>query len=393
MPRRVESFDLFFFGFRAKRVQIVFHRKFLLTGLALLGGVALAGCSIPPTPQSTVILSAPSTSTPPASPSAKPLPTSAYVEATPRAPVNIQGTYVYSAGDGSLWLQAANGGDPTALVERSTESLAQLPSYSPDGKQIAYSALLFLPNDDVRGDIRRIDADGKNQRTFLHAAANDIVYMYPRFAADGRMLVTRAENLQTTSERAQLEWVSASGQESAPFIHDARDADVSHDGKQIAFIRYNVQTMRYGLWLADAAGENEKALLTDDTFSAIMAPRFAPDDRWLAFGVHGAQQKDLPLVAKEDCAVKIFVLCLVETAYAHMAPGALWRVNVATGKFEQLTAVYDDSPVPAWSRDGTRIAIHDFTGIRLIDLPLKEIYPLFLEDGGIGGFDWWDSSR
>lgn len=80
--------------------------------------------------------------------------------------------------------------------------------------------------------------------------------------------------------------------------------------------------------------------------------------------------------------------CLLHTIHAHADAGALWRVNLETKKFQQLTDVYDDSPVPAWSSDGTQIAIHDYTGIRLIDLARREIYPLFLEDGGNGGFDW-----
>src|SRR5581483_4827948 len=94
--------------------------------------LSLAACSASPT----------NTPAPSATATAKPFPTSAYIEATPRAPLNVRGTFVYSAGDGSLWLQAAKGGDPTPLVERSTESIAQLPSYSLDGKRVAYSALL-----------------------------------------------------------------------------------------------------------------------------------------------------------------------------------------------------------------------------------------------------------
>ena len=63
-------------------------------------------------------------------------------------------------------------------------------------------------------------------------------------------------------------------------------------------------------------------------------------------------------------------------------------MNLETGAFQQLTDIYDDSPMSAWSTSGTQIAIHDFTGIRLIDLGQHKIYPLFLEDGGNGGFDW-----
>jgi Tol biopolymer transport system component len=161
-------------------------------------------------------------------------------------------------------------------------------------------------------------------------------------------------------------------------------------------VRYNAQTTTSALWMADAAGTNEKELVTADTFAAILNPRFSPDGKWIAFGVHGEPQKALPLANRvahandDSCFLRFLFACLIQRAQAHMAPGALWRVNVESGKFQPLTDIYDDSPVPAWSTDGTQIAIHDFTGIRLIDLARKEIYPLFLEDGGSGGFDWYE---
>lgn len=289
-----------------------------------------------------------------------------------------------------MWKQTARESDPTVLVERSTKAIAQMPAFSPDGKTIAYAALLFLPNDALQGDIWGIDLDGKNTRTLVKAEGNDIVYFYPRYARDGRLLVSRIEQPQTTNERAWLEWVDvAGGGKRTHIIDDARDGDVSPDGTRIAFVRTDVTTQAFSLWIANADGSNPEQLVDNQTFLAILNPRFSPDGRWLAFGVHGAASKNLPL-AESDCAVGWGFLCFVQTAHAHVAPGALWRVNLETKKFEQLTNVYDDSPVPAWSKDGTSIAIHDFTGLRLIDLGQKEIYPLFLEDGGNGGFDWRD---
>lgn len=291
-------------------------------------------------------------------------------------------------------MQNARGGKPTVLVERSTEAIAQLPAFSPDGRSVAYSALLFLPDGNMRGDIRMLDAEGRNARTVVHAEANDVVYFSPRFTHDGRLLVTRTENLQTTNERAWLEWVSVNGgTERTRVIEDGRDADVSPDGTRIAFVRYDVSMARSSLWLARADGTRQKQVVDGETFAGIMYPRFSPDGKWVAFGVHGAPQKDLPPAGRArggetDCGISFLFFCFAQTAYAHASPGALWRVNVESEKFQPLTPIYEDSPVPAWAPDGLQIAIHDFSGIRLIDLTAREIYPLFLEDGGSGGFDW-----
>lgn len=345
------------------------------------------------------------TATPPPRPSptapvSPTVPTSRYVEATPANDLALRGTFVYAAGDGSLWRQAVAGGEPAALVERSTEAIAQQPAISSDGETVAYSALLFLSGGAVRGDLRGIGVDGANARTLVRADVDDVVYMYPRYAPDGRLLATRIEQMQMTNERATLEWIDlAGGGTRRAVIADARDADVTRDGRRIAFVRYDVERASSALWLADADGKNERELVGADVFPALLSPRFSPDGEWLAFGAHGTPRRPLPRVARwdewrtpmaDDCGWRVLWLCLARTVSAHAAPGALWRVHLASGKFEALTDIYDDTPALAWSRDGTRIAIHDFTGIRLIQLDRREIYPLFLEDGGTGGFDWYD---
>lgn len=361
-------------------------RRFLIGALL----VALAACapsSTPTLPPSSPIPTPFPTFTP-----QPPAPTSAFVEATPASPLVVDGLFVYAAGDGSLMLQDARDSEPVALVERSTEAIAQMPAFALDGKQVAYAALLFLPDDALRGDIRAVDTDGENVRTLVKAEANEVVYFYPRFARDGRLLVTRTEQPQTTNERAWLEWVDVRGEGTRTrIIENARDGDVSRDGTRVAFVRYDVATLRSGLWVANADGSNPVQVVDDTTFTAILNPRFSLDGKWLAFGVHGAPQKSLPLAlhkAQQECAFAVLIFCVVQTTHAHAAPGALWRVELETRKFQQLTNVYDDSPVPAWSGSAGQVAIHDYTGIRLIDLTRREIYPLFLQDGGNGGFDW-----
>lgn len=315
-----------------------------------------------------------------------PPPTSVFVEATPHTAIKISGQFVFAAGDGSLLLQDAAGGTPATLVERSTESIAQMPAFTPNGKHVVYSAMLFLPDGNLRGDLRRANLDGTGTETILRAESYDEVYFYPRPAPDGRWLVTRTERMQLEGERSSLEWINFESGTHTPVVQEARDGDVSADGMHIAFVRAQPATQRTSLWLANADGTQALELVNERTFAAVMNPRFSPDGAWLAFTVHGEAQQFLPTVEGDTgCALVLFVFCLARTAHAHSAPGSLWRINLDTKKFQQLTNIYDDSPIAAWSPDGSQIAIHDFTGIRLIDLTRQEIYALFLEDGGAGG--------
>lgn len=335
-------------------------------------------------------------------PASTPIPTSAYLEATPVNPLELTGTFVYSAGDGSLWRQNAATGETRALVERSTERLAQLPAFSSDARLVVYSTLEFLPEGNVRGDVRLIDANGANDHVILKGEENDVVYFYPRFVPGDRVLiVARGEHLQTVNERSDLMGLDLLNGTPYKIVENARDADISPDGAQVAFVRYDPEGSTYALWLANKDGSAPHELIAAKTFAGILYPRFSPDGQWLAFGVHGTPAKALPLIARQrnpilltdlydpdSCALQVLLACLITTAHAHAAPGALWRVNLRTYRFESLTGIYDDSPAPAWSRDGTQIAIHDFSGIRLIDLRQKHVYPLYLESGGSGGFDW-----
>lgn len=397
--------DIFFFdllpadALRVLMFLILF--RFLRWGLGLGAALILVvACQADtaPTPYLT-----PTPGPIPVSDTPIPYPTSTIIEATPSSPLKLQGQFVFSPGDGSLWLQDLGSGTTRALAERSLKELSQLPAFSPDGKQIAYATLVFMPGGIVRGDLRVMNLETKVVRTIVQAEAANVFYVYPRWTRDGKtLLITRATNLSMLDEHADLETVKADGTAGPQMLlKDARDADISPDNQQIVFVRVAANGINNSLWLAKADGSAPQQLVAEGIFSAIMSPRFAPDSQRLAFSVHGTPQKQLPwayhpsAVFSQDnaqetdsCFFSLLFTCLIETASAHGAPGAIWRVDLKSPRFDQLTPIYNDSPTPAWSADGNAIAIQDVTTIRLIDLVRKEIYVLDAKHGGTGGFDW-----
>jgi hypothetical protein len=61
-------------------------------------------------------------------------------------------------------------------------------------------------------DIRVVDSHGLNDRAVLQAERPNVYYDYPRWSADGNhLLITRAENIMTLDEHAQLQWVDVRG--------------------------------------------------------------------------------------------------------------------------------------------------------------------------------------
>ena len=88
-----------------------------------------------------------------------------------------------------------------------------------------------------------------------------------------------------------------------------------------------------------------------------------------------------------SCYLSLGFICLVERAHAHGLPWDLWLVDPAGTKYQRLTEIGADSPIPVWSTDGKYLAFFEATGIYLLDRENKRIYTVS-GTGGYGGFDW-----
>ena len=64
-----------------------------------------------------------------------PVPTSAFIEATPDSPLNVRGIFVYAAGDGNLSRQDAETDAPVPLVETPKTLSRAFPRFCPMGNE------------------------------------------------------------------------------------------------------------------------------------------------------------------------------------------------------------------------------------------------------------------
>jgi hypothetical protein len=82
---------------------------------------------------------------------------------TPTHQLNLPGQVVFAPGDGSLWLQNANGSSTHVLVKSTGESYAESPAFSPDGKRVAYAVQAYTQNGEMLEDVRVVNLDGKKK--------------------------------------------------------------------------------------------------------------------------------------------------------------------------------------------------------------------------------------
>jgi Tol biopolymer transport system component len=322
---------------------------------------------------------------------------------TPARSLNLRGQVVFAPGDGSLWLQEANGGNAHVLVKSTGTNYAESPAFSPDGKHVAYVQTTYDQNGNAIGDIRVIDLAGKDERVM--AAPPDIKtsFSFPAWSPDGKELWFTRTTVVAEAASDEIDRVSIAGGAVQPVLDGGRAATVSPDGKKIAYLRLDFKLYRSSLWVADSDGSHPKQLLDQGTFVQLQGARFSPDSRTLVFAASGIPQKQLPgLQSRRDapddtaqshastaegCVYKILFTCWVNTAHAHGLPWDLWLVNLDGTEFEQLTKIGADSPYPAWSPDGKYIAFMDYSGFYVVNRETKDGY-LVSMNGGHGRVDW-----
>ncbi|HEY6041124.1 MAG TPA: hypothetical protein VIX58_03255, partial [Anaerolineae bacterium] len=314
-------------------------------------------------------------------------------DATQTASLNLPGKFVFAPGDGSIWLREARNDAPVNVFKATADAFAENPQLSPDGKQIAFALSTLKKDGTIQLDVRVANVDGSNVHPVAVGEYPKISFSFPTWSPDSKeVFVTQDYPVPPAGEYNEIDRVPASGGTPKKVI-EGRAASISADGKRLAFLRFDFQTFRSSLWVADIDGKNEKRLVDPDTFLTIYAPRYSPDGKVVLFAASGPPNKKLPGVSfhqpspSNECAVGLFFLCLVETAHADGLPWDLWTVTVDGTKFEQITKIGTDSPYPAWSPDGKYIAFFDLTGIYVINRETQVIYPAATR-GGHGGFDW-----
>ncbi len=178
-------------------------------------------------------------------------------------------------------LRAARPAGPPSLRALTHSGADASPAVSPDGRSLVYSS---RRDGETRIFLQQLAAAGE---VALTTGPSDT---FPRFFPDGgSILFTRADPAGRTS----LWRVSILGGEPRLLVDDAVAADVSPDGRTIAFLRrFAEEDGRIGLLAASASGDGVRLLAR---FAGhVHSPRFSPDGRTIAVSGPGSVQSGVP---------------------------------------------------------------------------------------------------
>ncbi|MGE0128371.1 MAG: winged helix-turn-helix domain-containing protein [Blastocatellales bacterium] len=329
------------------------------------------------------------------------------------APVDLSQTAYGALAPSTLWIVSSRGGEPRPLTQKGSPTGGHgAPSWSPDGKRIA-----FVTYDVQKSELWSVSPDGKDLKLIR---GGQLHIFDPVYSPDGKYLYASmaAKNFLLWRIRVSPKTGSPIG-EPVEIINTgaalARHLTIAPDCKRIAYsalsLTNNIGSVMLSPQTSEAAGEH--TLLTEDTNRRKTSPNFSPDGKTIAYSVwrmgsageiwlmdaDGANPRQLTaelaglpnwlpggervaLISKSEPVPRLWAVdvksgkqeAISEQAFkvslgklspdgthfafnsAHGGAMNIWAMPVAGGPAKQLTFDHELMGFPCWSRDGKFIA-------------------------------------
>ena len=256
----------------------------------------------------------------------------------------VVGLAMVLAAAGAWWFRGREqSGSRTVKFLRLTDfaGMEESPAFSPDGKSVAFVS-------DSTGSRQvwvRLLAGGPP----LQITNGEGSHLFPRWSQDSAAIIYFTPPPEGTAQGTLWE-VSALGGTPRQLVSSMSGADMSHDGKRMAFFRLNGKQIE--LVVTDLDGSNPLVLTQAVTSFSYRQPRWSPDDSTIAY-----------LHNEETWADDIYIV-----PSAGGAPRALTRESTL---MSGLT----------WLPDGSHLVYSSARGNTLLYLPTLHLWEVSKSGG------------
>jgi len=175
---------------------------------------------------------------------------------------------------GGRWMSRPQQGSKTVNLRRLTDfiGMEQFPALSPDGRSVAFTA-------EVSGQ-RQIWVRLLSGGSPLQITHDDADHQSPRWSADSASIIYFSPSSQA-NDLGQVWEIPALGGTARPVVSSLIPADLSHDGKHMAYMRPDQG--KVDILTADPDGSNPQVAARLPSDFAYSNLRWSPDDRLLAY--------------------------------------------------------------------------------------------------------------
>ena len=270
----------------------------------------------------------------------------------------------------SVWYVSVEGGEPGKIAARGGD-----PIYSASGKEL-YLAKIGIESGLLRVRLSPTTGEPMGEPEPLAGSDPGTGMSSPTISADGKRM---AYAVSRTS--SGLYSISLSGKSASAPVPFARDTSVrntlprfSHDGRKLALTKYRPETDT-DIWLADADGKNLRQLTNNS--ASDYGPNWFPQDDRIAFLSTRQGKHALWSISLETGKEELLLDLGESAAFAALSPNGeqvafnsnqtgtinMWIARLSGDGPKQLT-FSDKGPVgfPCWSRDGQFLAFETSHG-------------------------------
>jgi len=195
-----------------------------------------------------------------------------------------------------IWTMAPNGSSLFRVTHHTSPTFFIEPSFSPDGQWIVFEVDDDVPDDQQRGSLWKVRANGSGAVQLIDGPATDTDNRQPNWSPLGDRILFQRRT--PGSDDWNLYTVAADGsdiQQVTTAPSGDTDASWSPDGKWVVYSTDYGGLPVPNIFIVSAGGGTPMRVTHDDVHEDG-APSWSPDGKWIAFESHVGQDETTPAV-------------------------------------------------------------------------------------------------